>query len=313
MPEVEATLPESAGYALAGYALAGYAQSLAEFGQPMSLPRSCGWLLSRSISGSDQHDALGCYPLFACARWDLLEADLSELSGRMVSVGLVPDPFHAPEESELRRLFPHLVPFKRHFIADLACAPEKFVSKHHRYYVRRSLRDVRVEVAARPMDYLEEWCSLYAELVRRHELRGIKAFSQSAFAAQLALPGVTLLRAVAGSETVGAHLWFTQGEVGFSHLAAFRPRGYELMAAYALYWHALEHFRGRVRVLNLGAGAGLDPDAKDGLTQFKRGWASDTRTVWFAGRVLKPDVYSQLCRERGERPGYFPAYRTPEW
>jgi hypothetical protein len=65
-----------------GYSHPAYAASLSEFGAPLELPRSGGWLLRRAIPGSDACDAMGPYPLFACRSPAGLAEDLRELDGR---------------------------------------------------------------------------------------------------------------------------------------------------------------------------------------------------------------------------------------
>ncbi|HEX4779105.1 MAG TPA: hypothetical protein VH301_00025, partial [Usitatibacter sp.] len=76
-----------------GYAHPGYARSLAEFGSPLELAASGGWMLQREIPDGDSRDAMGCYPLLFCRDWGALRADLDALEGRLVSVSAVPDPF----------------------------------------------------------------------------------------------------------------------------------------------------------------------------------------------------------------------------
>jgi len=145
-------------------------------------------------------------------------------------------------------------------------------------------------------------------------LSGIKAFSRKSFAVQLGIPGLVGLRAVYRDQTVGAHLWMQHNGAAHSHLAAFSDKGYELMAAYALYAGAIQYFTGKVRWLNFGSGAGLSGEGTDGLTQFKRGWATTTRTAWFCGKVLQPERYSALSALRCKTDtNYFPAYRHGEF
>jgi hypothetical protein len=260
---------------------------------------------------------MGPYPLFACRDWGALRGDLEVLrETRLVSLGLVADPFGGWSEEDLKRCFPdRLVRFKDHFVADLAEVRPETLSKHHRYYARKAMRDVEVDVfPGDAADFLDEWVDLYGTLTARHGLTGIKAFSRVAFAAQLRIPGMVVLRAREGERTVGAHLWYVQGDVAYSHLAALSDRGYQLNGSYALYWFAMEHFRERVRWLEIGAGAGTSADAEDGLTRFKRGWASGTRPVWFCGRIFDRARYDALAAARGLLDAaYFPAYRSGEF
>ncbi|HET8945417.1 MAG TPA: GNAT family N-acetyltransferase, partial [Candidatus Polarisedimenticolia bacterium] len=305
----------------AGYTHPGYAASLGEFGSPRALEGSGGFLLERAIPGDDARDAMGCYPLFSCLDWPRLGDDLAALEGRLVSLAAVIDPFAPGDADGLRALFPdRVLPFKEHFVADLTTHDLGALSRHHRYYARRALARCEVEVAADPSRHLDAWTDLYSTLCSRHALTGIKAFSRAAFEKQLRVPGLVLLLARHEGETVGAHLWYEMGEVAYSHLAAASEKGYDLMVLYALYFRACEHFRGRVRFVDFGAGAGLGApggdggNGEDGLARFKRGWANASRTAYFCGRVLDRTRYAKILAARGlGEEGYFPAYRRGEF
>lgn len=304
----------------AGYAHPDYAQALSEFGEPLLLPASQGWILVRSIpDGSTAQigctDAMGTYPLFACQDWRALPEDLEKISHSLVSLALVADPFGNYTLDLLRTCFGDILyPFKQHYIVDAHLPPGSSVSAHHRSYARSTLRKVSVWVHPEPTQFVDEWVRLYACLVERHGLRGIKAFSRRAFSAMLELPGLVLLVAQSGDEPLAAHMWFVQGEVAYSHLAASSEEGYKCMASYALHWQALVHFHKQVRWLDLGAGAGVGAGADvSGLEKFKRGWASDSRPVYFCGRIFNSQRYAEISALRGEaQSGYFPAYRRGE-
>lgn len=299
---------------MSGYRHPVYAESLAEFGRPRHLPASGGWILDRPIGVSDWHDAIGCYPLFCCMNWHGLNADIDMLGSEFVTLSLVSDPFGDFDLVQLRRCFEdQMVPFKAHFVADLRRSIRQIVSDHHRYYARRALASVVVERYENPVLLLDEWTALYSALIERHRLRGIKAFSRCSFTRQLSVPGLVLLRATYEGETVAAHLWYRQDDVAYSHLAATNRRGYELMAPYALHWFAIESFAGEARWLNFGAGSGISSDAGDGLTRFKKGWATDVRIAYFCGKIFDQQKYAHLLDERGAHgTAYFPAYRDGE-
>ena len=300
-----------------GYLSARYAQALREFGVPQRLPLCGGWLLEREIAGARAHDAMGCYPLFFCRDWRLLAADLDELKEQLVSVALVADPFGEYDAALLQTAFDFARPFKQHFIADLRRDPEEFISRNHRYKALRSLRDARVERCDEPSRYVDEWSGFYDTLIARHKLGGIKAFSLQSFRSQLALPELVMFRYLTGGVAVGAQLWFVQGEYAYNHLMAMDEAGYEMRAAYGLCYEALRQFRkgaaGPVRLVDLGGGAGWG-EAGEGLAQFKRGWATETRPAYFCGRILQPERYAELSEPRNKITGnYFPAYRYGEF
>jgi hypothetical protein len=298
-----------------GYGHPQYALSFTEVGRPRELLHCQGWVIERSIPGTDARDAMGCYPVFECRTWQGLPADLLELEASLVSVSVVVTPFADVEEADLRRWFDVVVPFKSHYVTDLAVSGAGRVSGRHRRNVREALRHVRVAACVKPLERLGEWCSLYGHLVDRHAITGLRTFSRAAFERQLGVPGIVMFRASIDEETVGLHLWYESGQIAYAHLGATSVRGYEHMASYALYAHAIEYFRDRVRWLDLGGVAGLsDEGVPDGLRRFKAGWATGTRPTFVCGKVLQPPAYAHLAAERGVAgSSYFPAYRQAEF
>jgi hypothetical protein len=309
-----------------GYLNPEYAWSFSEFGKPRYLERSGGWILVRPIPGGGGQDAMGCYPLCCCSNWAGLQADLEELEGELVSLVLVTDPFGNWTRDVLERCFPdNLTPFKTHFVVDLSPAGAAAISKHHRDHVRRALRSVSVRVEEQPAATLADWLRLYAYLRERHQITGIRAFSETAFERQLNTPGAVMFLAASHDEIVGMQWGFLQGDIAYSHLTAYSPRGYRLGAGYALHDLEIEYFRGRARWFDLGAGAGagaaLDHSgvekfscAENGLAWFKQGWANATRSVYLCGRILDRTAYRELTERAGQNGvNYFPAYRAGEF
>jgi hypothetical protein len=299
-----------------GYIHRAYADSLAEFGTPRHLPGCDGWTLERPVGGGEARDAMGCYPIFACRDWSKLGSDLEAIGEDLVSMVFVADPFgnHAP--AELETLFPdRMVAFKEHFVVDLAADPLAGIAKNHRRNAQSALAKVSVDICADPAEFAGEWTRLYGNLVERHGLRGITAFSERSLALQLGVPGMTVFRASIEGEAVGAILWYTQGDAAYYHLGAYSDQGYAAGASFALFTRAIEHFtHAGLRWLNLGAGAGAFGDGRDGLTRFKKGWATGTRTAYLCGRIFDRDRYDALTRAAGrEGTGYFPAYRAGEF
>lgn len=297
-----------------GYLHPNYAESLAEFGTPRQLSESGGWILERQIPGFPDYDAMGCYPLFCCQDWSKLQVDLEELDTDLVSLALVTDPFGSYDLAHLKRCFDIVVPFKEHFIIDCSQPVNNIVSKNHRYQARKALKKVCVEKCKEPTQFLDEWVDLYSNLVQRHDLKGIQTFSKRAFAKQLQLPGMVMLRAIYKATTVGILLSFIQGDVGYAHLIASNEKGYKLGCSYALFWKAIEYFADKVRWLTIGGGAGVKSDSKDGLSFFKRGWSTGTRTTYFCGRIFNQERYDEVVKIKGlPATDYFPAYRQGEF
>ena len=299
---------------MVGYMHPSYAESLCEFGIPRKLPHSGGSILIRHIPGFTDVDAMGCYPLFFCQDWCQLHSDLQNVDGELVSLAIVTDPFGKFDKRYLGDSFDSVIPFKEHFIVDLQLSTSDLVSAHHRYYARKAVKCLQVEECPEPIKCIDEWVALYTNLMSRHGLSGIKTFSRDAFARQLEIPGTVMFRVLHQHVTVAAQIWFVQGEVGYSHLTALSEAGYALRASYALYWFAMEYFLGKVRWLDLGAGAGTNNNANDGLSEFKRGWSSGTRTTYFCGRIFNRERYAEITKATySTDTNYFPAYRKGEF
>jgi hypothetical protein len=298
-----------------GYAHPKYSESLEEFGDPRELQQSGAWILEREIPGVQDKDAMGCYPLFVCEDWTRLHADLEDIGSELVSLSLVTDPFGDYDMNYLKQCFRDVVlPFKEHFIVYLRLPIDKTVSKHHRYYARKAFKKIHVEKLNDAERFIDEWTGLYATLIKRYNLVGMKAFSKTAFAKQLSVPGIVIFKASFEGTTVGAHLWYIIDDIAYSHLAAFSPLGYDLMSSYALYWYAIEYFSKRVRWLDIGAGAGTESNGSDGLSWFKRGWSTGTRATYFCGRIFDNGRYRQITKAREiSETSYFPAYRHGEF
>lgn len=297
-----------------GYRSAAYAHSLREWGAPYRLPHSGGWIIKRSPPDGTGHDAMGLYPLFSCGNWEGIGSDIKALRGDdLLSLVIVTDPMIEFCESTDGRLFDVVRRFKRHYLAELDRPPDRIASRHHAYYARRAARTLSVELAAAPLQHLDEWNDLYAQLIRRHRITDLRAFSDKCFAQLFALPDVVLLRALLGQKTVGAQIFVIQDHIAYAHLSAFSDEGYAHGASYLLDWHALSALHGRVRFINWGGGRGRKPD--DGLARYKRGWSTLQRDSWLLGKVLDPERYAATCLRVGTDPdcGYFPAYRQGEF
>lgn len=299
-----------------GYLHPAYAQALGEFGEPVELPSSGGWILKRPIPKTSYFDGMGCYPILACEDWSGLEDDLNRLANQLVSLALVTDPFGRYTHKKLLRSFRDLVkPYKEHFVIDLKQPPAQFVASHHQRNARKALQSIKVEICKDLIRFLDEWCSLYDNLVERHGIKGIAKFSRTSFAGQLSVPGMIAFRATAGEKTVGMVLWMLQNDIGYYHLGAYAPEGYKKNASFALFWTLLEYFKELgLNWLSLGAGAGAQENKDDGLTRFKRGWATGTRTTFFCGRILDAGKYQESLLIHKIKPvNYFPAYRAGEF
>jgi hypothetical protein len=298
---------------LTGYMHPQYPESLSEWGTPRELPRCGGWILERQIPGFPGWDAMGCYPLFMCRNWAQLAPDLNDLGDDLVSLALVTDPFGSYESADLYRHFDVVFPFKEHYVVDLQRPINEIVSRHHRYYARKVSEKVQIEVSEDPIRYIDEWMALYTALTLRHKITGIRAFSRAAFLKQLKIPGLVMFRAILHDTMVGAALCFMQEDVAYGHLMGINEAGHEMGVTYGLYWSHLSYLAGKVHWLDWGGTSGFQNNREDGLSQFKRGWSTGTRTAFFCGKIINQAKYDGLVEVNTlPETKYFPKYRSGE-
>lgn len=296
-----------------GYRHPDYVAAFSQFGQPLHLRHCNGWLLQRPIPGTSLKDAMGSYPLFCCDDWDSLGRDLDEISSHLVTLVLVTEPFGDFDPHSLERCFDHVVPYKAHYVADMNRPLDQIVKRSHQATVRRAQKKVDVRICSQPGQYLDQWNQLFNNLIRRHDIKGMRAFSKEIFARHLEIPGLVMFEARAENHTVGLDLWYVHEDVAYGHLVAFSELGYKLRASYATKWAVLDYFKDKVRWVDLGGIAGNQKPENDGLTKFKEGWSTDTKSVYLCKRIFQPTRYEELCDVTGTKEAaYFPAYRDAE-
>lgn len=299
-----------------GYADPTYAEVECGQGTSLRLPASGGALLVRKVPGTGLRDARAPYPFLVCADWRKLAEDMSGLPDDVTSVTAVIDPLADVDSSLLERAFNHVVrPYKTHFVIDLTRPLSSFANPHHLGCARRALRKVEVEQCPDPAVHFAEWLRLYGMLVARHNIRGAALMTEDSFRRLFRVRGLTLFRAVRDRATIGMILCLAHGDHAYFHLGAYDEVGYRSKASYALVRTAVDHFASAgLALMSIGAGAGAFGDGDDGLTAFKQGWASTTRTALLCGHIHSRDDYSRLVALAGTAGSpYFPAYRAGEY
>lgn len=297
-----------------GYLHSLYAKSFSEIGEPVFLPESRGWLIKRPIPGTPYFDAMGPYPLFLCENWEKLIDDLEKLKHDLISVTLVIPPLVQFPMEEFHNYFDRFIPYKDHYLLDLTLPLDQVISKGRRKDARRALRNLVVDVVSAPDIDPLEWYGLYQNLVSRHDIKGIRAFSENSFRSQVSIPGMHFFRAFFEGRLVGGSLYQEQDSVVYFHLSAFYDEGYDLDAAYAVKWTALQYFSSKVRWMNLGGSTTSASGEFSGLDRFKKGWSNETAKSFFCGKILNPALYAEIAEKRfSSAASWFPAYRAGDY
>ena len=298
-----------------GYSHEKYAKAMSEFGLPQKLPLSSGYIIERKIPGTQYKDAIGLYPVFSCHDWSMVPQDLQTFAERYITVSLVTDPFSAVSVEFLEQYFDIMRPFKTHYITHFNQPLQKIVRRSSRQDAYKALEMMDVEICHQPIKYLNEWVSLYENIIKKHNVDAINKFSVRSFKFQLEIPGMVMFLGRQGPEIVGAVLYLMHDSVCYGHLAAFTSAGYRIKAFNGILWRALEYMEKRgIQYLNHGGAAGTNEDPNDGLAVFKKGWSNEVRQVYFCGKIYDIEKYQVLCAQRNvEQTDFFPAYRSGEF
>jgi len=294
-----------------------YANSLNDYGIPLFLPKSEGWILKRKILNSEYFDGMGLYPFFGCNDWLNLEQDFQNLSEEIICLSLVTDPFGKYQKEELLEIFSAVCfPYKEHFVIDLNTDFRKKISQNHLRNIQKSEKKMTVEKIEYQPEIVNDWSEMYENLINRHKIRGLLTFSKKIFKQQLQLENTVIFRAIKEEKIIGMLIFVTDRKVAYYHLGAYSDQGYELGASFALFSQALNYFSNQgFDFIGLGAGAGSENDGNDGLTRFKKGWATGTKTVYFCGKIFNQKIYEKLraLKPEYEKTKYFPAYRLGDF
>lgn len=290
-----------------------YCRCLEDFGTPVPLDPTCGFLLGRTIPGTGLADLISSYPVHTLVDAQGLAGSLrSTATGRFVTATIVTDPL-SPDTAD-ERGWDFAKPWKTHLVLDTekpgACLfPDKV-----RYYAKRSSSRFGFRVEFRrdgKQELLPDWLRLWELLTERHLLKGLKALSARYFERLFALeqPVLAILSDDEGVHSI--HVWITQGELAWSHLHASDARAYECSANYMLYSEELEWLAGigcRRCLLGSASGSG----GEDGLFRFKKQFSNSSAENHLLGLIIDRAAYSELTGSPVHDGGYFPAYRRGE-
>jgi hypothetical protein len=293
-----------------GYLNRQYALSLANHGRPRYLPQCGGWILVREIKDTGLFDGIGPYPLFCCKDWSKLPDDLATLRGELVTLTLVADPLGDYTIYQLMNWFDHTWAYKPHYIIDNALTPSRAAG--HKRNIRKATKTGIIISQVDPATAYPAWCWLYGVHVStRKGCNPLAKFGATPFKHQFQAPGLTAFAATIDGTAVAMALFYEMGNRAYYHLGASSREGRDCRAMFAIFDKAIEYFRPRVSLLDLGGGVGNVRENGDGLVRFKKGWANDMRFAHLCGKVFDRAAYDELSKGQ-DGIDYFPMYRKKE-
>jgi hypothetical protein len=285
-----------------------YAETLFHIGQALYIPE---WQCSVLVRDSGVRDAIGVYPITMLSP----EADIVGGLTRLKELGLVTltivlDYHHISKLKQINKHFMWIKPYKKHYLNYPADDKFKYDS-HCRYEVKKAYKYVDVRLLDWKCDGLS-WRKIYSFLSKRHQLFGMHLFPQKHHEYLGSSDGIVALGAWKENELVSAHIFATDGNQVYSHLAASSKNGYSCSASYAVNDTALSYFKG-AEFINFGGVAGIKDDVNNGLAYFKRSFSNSVTSAYICGAILDVKLYNYLNRLKGtsELINFFPPYRSP--
>ncbi|NQD38056.1 hypothetical protein HPT27_13570 [Permianibacter sp. IMCC34836] len=284
-----------------------FAEAHRHLGVPVAMSASGSYAYLRSLPDAAGLDASALYPIWVMQAPEQLATDFSALTnaGAISFVGVCALQSNAAMAA-LASQADVWQAFKPHYLFDNRL-PFQF-SKHHRYELKRANKSVSVHWSTLT-PVLDKWLAMYGQLAVRHQLSALHQFPRAYFECLSQVPGLEVVIAATDNEPVSMHLWFDDGEILWSHLAASSEQGYALSAAYAVNAAALDRY-GSTRLINFGGTAGIAGSESDGLARFKQGFSNRSETSWLFGKILDPQEYRRRTAELAPSR-YFPRYRQP--
>ena len=273
-----------------GYRHAAYAQSLVEFGTPRSLTRCGGWILEREIANAGARDGMGCYPLFACRDWGALGA--GPRRSRLLP-GLASPSSRIPSVSESPTRLRECVSGSRpplqaafHLRSDRplksAVSPQSpLQSRTGPTLRRRSTSASRHMHGRRPgtICIMRSCGGMASGVVALFPLRHWPASSRFP-AWSCSAPSM----ATRWSAWRSGMCRTRSPTITWRHRTTWATRFARRTACSGA--HSSSSKRPALTAVDLGAAAGRQ-DVADGLSRFKRGWATGQRTAYLCGRILR--------------------------
>ncbi len=296
-----------------GYQHPGYARSFSGNAQIKRLEHSGGWLLRRPVNNQGIEDLCNAYPMFVGDNVTALAVDLAAMDHTQVaSIILRSDPFDDYSITGGLPGFDIVRPFKHHYIASLERPWRSFVRKSSRKVAARVRQQFEFSCVPQPSTRAHTLWQLH-QLMLEKQGANKALWTSEIIAAQLVLPGVTVFEVSDTTQTHAIACFMAVADRVYAHLLGVTEEGRAQNIIHGIYAYALDYFRDQARYIDFGSNAGLADDPEDGLSCFKQGWCSETRTSYLCGKILNPSLYTELCYQHGVSSAtFFPAYRTPK-
>ncbi|MEM4380264.1 MAG: GNAT family N-acetyltransferase [Thermoplasmatales archaeon] len=287
-----------------------YASCFKEYSDPVYLERSRVFCLKLTNPYTPFFDLSYCYPFLPIKSLNGLIEDLKNVHGAyQCFYGVLSPWIQIVEEKEIAE-FELFFQYKDHFFTDLNQELWSTLPNTHKRLIKKSEKKVSVNLAY-PNNVLDDWVQLYKNLIRRHQITGLTAFSDQTLRSFLLIPGAFVYAAYLDNQICGIAIFYPHDHLVYYHLAAYSDQGYQVSASYAIFWKAIRDFKQLgFRALHLGGVPGVYA-SESGLQRFKKGWATGCVRSFFCGKVLNKEQFELTRQMSGSASvtDYFPPYR----
>lgn len=294
---------------LTGYLSDAYTSSLLEFGHRAYLQRLNLALMKRKIDERGISDYTNFYPMAFVKEsnhdWWGLELETAHKILTGISLTLITDPLIKIDEFIISQ-FDYAKKYKTHYLVNLKKElqfEDEVLNKVNEF--NSTGYEVKIKISTESI--AQQFWKLYQNLIKKHNITGIAAFSEQSIIKQFQVPGIVVFEASKDKGPVCIRTFYIQGDNVYYHLGASNHKGYGIQASYAIHYEAIRFFK-QLGLNYLVLGGTTDGANAAGLERFKKLWANETRTNYILGKILNKEIYDILSKDK--TGDYFPLYRS---
>jgi hypothetical protein len=157
-----------------------------------------------------------------------------------------------------------------------------------RYYIKRALRDVKIEKS----NNIEKFLELYYFTMNKNNASDFYYFDKKYFEKLINLPEVELYACIYKNEII-AMSFFIFSRYGYYHLSANSEISYKLGANYALLYYGFEEAKNKgIKYFVLGGGTTYSET--DSLFKFKKKFSNIIMPFYIGGMIFDKSKYRYL-------------------
>lgn len=252
-------------------------------------------LIQRRIANTGYYDLASVYP-FSVDSLDLFAPPRDAITTTVITNPLGNNSTMIGED------------YKLHAVAECNLFRMAILPENHRRNIKKCQVQALTLVSISPADNADDLINLYPNLIKRHNINGVTAYTPDQLRTLLKVPGAVLFKVrCVEYGIVNVSLFYIYKDDAYYHLSCQSDHGYKINSNFLMMYDAIRFFKS-LGLNRVEIGSHPDGAINDGLARFKTGFSTCTLPNQIFKYIHKPDIYAKLCVDR-DLNGYFPAYR----